>query len=67
MIPTKTIINYLRENAKSDDFTLRRIMLEAAKRLEQSQEELMFTRQFIHERGLEFELASAWDKEKKYD
>ena len=25
-------------------------------------EELKFTRQFIHEHGLEFELASAWDR-----
>ena len=34
MIPTKTIINCLREYAKSSEWHLRRIMLEAAKRLE---------------------------------
>lgn len=28
-------------------------------------EELKFTRQFIHEHGLDFALASAWEKEKK--
>lgn len=28
-------------------------------------EELAFTRKFIHEHGLDFALASAWEKEKK--
>lgn len=28
-------------------------------------EELMFTRQFLHEHGLEFALASAWERRKK--
>ena len=28
-------------------------------------EELKFTRDFIHEHGLEFELASAWERRKK--
>lgn len=38
MIPTKTIINCLREYGMSQDFHLRRIMLEAAKRLEANTE-----------------------------
>ena len=28
-------------------------------------EELIFTRQFLHEHGLEFALASAWERRKK--
>ncbi len=62
MIPTNTIINCLRNHAKSADFGLRRIMLEAAKKLELTTKELSFTRQFIHDHGLEFELVSAWDR-----
>ena len=29
------------------------------------QEELEFTRQFIHDNGLEFELAAAWERRKR--
>ena len=62
MIPTKTIINNLREYAKISDWHLRRIMLEAAKRLELVTIEVEFTRQFVHDHGLEYALASAWER-----
>lgn len=61
---TENIICWLREHAKGADFTWRNVMRMAANRLEQLHREVMFTRKFIHEHGLEFELASAWDKEK---
>lgn len=39
-------------------------MIEAWNRRTES-EELQFTRKFIHEHGLEFALASAWERRKK--
>lgn len=62
---TEDIIIWLREHAKGVDFNWRFVMRIAANRLEQLYKEVMFTRKFIHEHGLEFELASAWDKEKE--
>ena len=35
------------------------------KTIEDLEEEARFTRQFIHEHGLEFALASAWERRKK--
>ena len=61
---TEEIICWLREHAKGVDFSWRMVMRLAANRLEQLYKEVMFTRKFIHEHGLEFELASAWDKAK---
>lgn len=64
-MPTENIIRWLREHAKGADFTWRTVMRIAANRLEQLYEEVMFTRKFIHEHGLEFALAAEWDKEKE--
>ena len=59
---TNDLIEWLRDHSKGRDFTLRNMMRMAANRLEQLHKEVMFTRKFIHEHGLEFELASAWDR-----
>ena len=64
---TEQVIIWLREHAKGVDFAWRTVMRIAANRLEQLDKEVKFTRKFIHEHGLEFELASAWDKEKSND
>lgn len=64
---TEDIIIWLREHAKGVDFAWRMVMRLAANRLEQLDKEVKFTRKFIHEHGLEFELATAWDKEKEND
>ena len=61
-MPTKTIIEWLREHAKGADFTGRYVFRQAAARLEMFNEELMFTRKFIHEHGLEHELGAALDR-----
>ena len=62
---TEDIICWLREHAKGADFTHRNVMRLAANRLESLYREIMFTRKFIHEHGLEFELASDWEREKR--
>ena len=64
---TDNIICWLREHSKGADFNWRNVMRTAANRLEQLYKEVMFTRKFIHEHGLEFELASEWDKEEVAD
>lgn len=61
---TEDLVNWLREHAKGSDFTHRNVMRMAANRLEQLHSEVMFTRKFIHEHGLEFALASAWERRK---
>ena len=65
LIPASKLITAIRDDEHIDGRTFARVKKHIEETPAVENEELQFTRRFIHEHGLEFALASAWERRKK--